>query len=246
MSGHRVDYDRLSSTYNARYQANPLQEIGDALAQLARGHVLEVGCGTGRWLSDMSRLAAFAVGADASYGMLQQCDIHVPLVNARANSLPFRENSFDFIFCVNALHHFDDKPGFIRDASVLLRPDGTLAIIGIDPRTIRSRYLYDYFESTLATDLARYPSFGHIVDAMSGAGLNHVEHRIVHTWTNRLHGREVLTDPFLQQDSNSTLALLNAEQYRAGLARITEAAEANISFETILPFGLMTGRRGAT
>jgi ubiquinone/menaquinone biosynthesis C-methylase UbiE len=243
MSVHRVDYDRLSSTFNARYEANSLQEIADALLPITRGRVLEVGCGTGRWLRDVSHSAAFVAGADASFGMLKQCDLDVPLVNARANSLPFRDTSFDVVFCVNALHHFDDATGFIRDASMLLMPGGTLAIVGIDPRTIRSRYIYAYFETTLATDLGRYPSFGQIVDAMSAAGLDDVRHRIVHTWTARLRGREILGDPFLRQDSNSTLALLTEEQYHAGLTRIKEAAEANVVFETALAFGMTTGRR---
>jgi ubiquinone/menaquinone biosynthesis C-methylase UbiE len=246
MSEHRVDYDRLSSTYNARYQANSLQEIGEAIAQLARGRVLEVGCGTGRWLADVSPVANFVVGVDASFGMLKQYRGEVPLVNARANSLPFRENSFDFVFCVNALHHFADKMGFIRDAAALLMPGGTFAVLGMDPRTIRTRYIYDYFETTRANDLERYPSFGEIVDWMSASGLDSVEHRIIHTWTSCLRGLDVLNDPFLPQGSNSTLALLSDEQYRTGLARIrTAAVDSDAVFATALPFGMTLGRRNS-
>jgi ubiquinone/menaquinone biosynthesis C-methylase UbiE len=246
MSAQRVDYDRLSSRYNRRYQAYSLSEIGEALAEIASGRILEVGCGTGRWLENVFHSAALIVGADASFGMLKQTRTGAALVNADANALPFRADSFDFIFCVNALHHFDDKHGFIRDAVNCLRQRGTLAIVGIDPRTIRERYIYQYFDTTLTTDLARYPSFGEIVDAMSAAGLDDVQHRIVHTWKQRLQGRDVLNDPFLARDSNSALALLSEEEYQLGLERVRAAAERNAVFESVLPFGMTTGRRVAT
>ena len=246
MSEHRIDYDRLSSTYNARYEANYLHEISETIAQIARGRALEVGCGTGRWLGDVSRIANLVVGVDASFGMLKQYRGEVPLVNASANSLPFRGNSFDFILCVNALHHFDDKMGFIRDAAALLKPGGSLAVFGMDPRTIRTRYIYDYFETTRANDLARYPSFGEIVDWMSASGLDDVQHRIVYTWTSNLRGLDVLNDPFLPQNSTSTLALLSEEEYREGVARIRAAAvDKNAVFDTALPFGLTTGNRSS-
>jgi ubiquinone/menaquinone biosynthesis C-methylase UbiE len=245
MSAHRVDYDRLAANYSSRYDFNSLQEIGKKLERLAEGcgTALEVGCGTGRWLPEVARTARFIVGIDASLGMLRQNHSGAPLVNAPANRLPFREGTFDLIFCVNALHHFDDKPSFIADAAKVLNPGGTLAIVGIDPRTIRQRYLYEYFESTLETDLARYPSFGELIDWMAAAGLDDVEHTIVHTWRSRFEGSEILNDPFLKQESNSSLALLNERQYEAGLRRIEAAAQSGAVFDTVLPFGMTTGKR---
>jgi ubiquinone/menaquinone biosynthesis C-methylase UbiE len=243
VSEHHVDYDRLAANYDSRYDAESLQPIGDAVVELARGRaVLEVGCGTGRWLKDVRRVAPFVAGADSSFGMLSRAPVNVALVNARANSLPFSAASFDLIYCVNALHHFDDQRGFIRDCAEMLRPGGTLAIVGIDPRTIRARYLYEYFESTRDRDLERYPSFGTIVDWLSEAGFDEVQHRIVHTWMNAFNGDRVFNDHFLRKDSNSSLALLSASEYETGLARIREAASENARFATVLPFGMTTGR----
>jgi ubiquinone/menaquinone biosynthesis C-methylase UbiE len=243
---HVIDYNKLAETYNARYVDNPLQEIADVLVALAARFqnptVLEVGCGTGRWLQEF---ASFTVGVDYSIEMLRRAGTVAHLVNASANSLPFRIGVFNLIYCVNALHHFPNPQQFICDSAPLLKPGGVLAIIGIDPRTIRMRYFYDYFDRALTIDLQRYPSFGRQLDWMSEAGFDQVEHRIVHTWTSHFRGSEIFSDPFLRQESNSLLALLSTSEYHAGLQRI-EAAVAkgsNVTFDTEIPFGMVTGRR---
>ncbi len=37
----------------------------------------------------------------------KNCDLNI--VNANAVEIPFKDNFFDLIFCVNAIHHFPDK-----------------------------------------------------------------------------------------------------------------------------------------
>src|SRR5690606_33834799 len=93
------------------------------------------------------------------------------LVVARANALPF-DSFFDLIFSVNAFHHFDNPKAFVTHAHGLLEPGGLFAIIGIDPRTIRRRYYYEYFTGALHLDLQRYRSFGDQVDWMAAAGFD--------------------------------------------------------------------------
>jgi hypothetical protein len=80
---------------------------------------------------------------------------------------------------------------------------------------------------------------------MSESGFDSVEHRIVHTWTSHFKGREIFSDPFLPQESNSLLALLSAGEYQAGLERIEAAVarDSNIPFDTKIPFGLIIGSR---
>src|SRR3989338_6787216 len=59
----RVDYDLIAPDYDTRYTLNALPGVAAALhrqASPARA-ILEVGCGTGRWLQEMPR-AALVVG----------------------------------------------------------------------------------------------------------------------------------------------------------------------------------------
>jgi SAM-dependent methyltransferase len=254
MDRPHVDYDRLAAHYDARYLVDRLPGIGAALRELAdrvrARRVLEVGCGTGRWLRELrAHGVPFVCGADASLGMLHRAE--PPLAGARANSLPFRSGAFDLIFCVNALHHFDDPQAFLADAARLLSPGGWFCFIGIDPRQIRRWYLYEYFSSTRGTDLERYPSLGSLVDWMVTVGFEPIEYRVAERFRMSASGRDILQDAFLAKESNSMLALLSDAEYREGLAKIhaavdrAEAEGGSITFAAELDFALMAGRMSA-
>ena len=130
-----------------------------ALQSLAREldakRILEVGCGTGHWLSILQSTAQ-VYGLDLSLGMLRQASTQKlrRLACGQAIQLPFPDQAFDLVFCVNAIHHFGQPRVFISEARRLLRPGGALAVVGLDPHGDRdSWYVYHYFEGTYETDL---------------------------------------------------------------------------------------------
>ena len=86
--------------------------------------------------------------------MLARARVAAPgarLVRARAEDLPWRDATFDRIFCVNALHHFSDRDRFFAEARRILRPGGGLLTIGKDPHAERDEWwVYHYFEETRA------------------------------------------------------------------------------------------------
>jgi len=89
--------------------------------------VLEVGCGTGRWLLVLSDLSVELVRADPSFAMLQAARARftkAELVCAPAEFLPFSTHWLDLTFCVNAFQHFSNPERFIRDSRLLLRTGG--------------------------------------------------------------------------------------------------------------------------
>jgi ubiquinone/menaquinone biosynthesis C-methylase UbiE len=242
-----VDYNKLAPTYHSRYDGpSKLEGIAEALRGFNARTVLEVGCGTGRFIESLRTAGSFVYGVDSSTGMLSQAAGRLGsagLAAAKANQLPFVPDAFDLICCVNAIHHFDDPRTFILDAVRLLKPGGAIAIIGMDPRTIRRRYYYEYFEGALDIDMCRYPSFGQLIDWVAEAQLNQVEFKIVEQSVTRFQGRAIFDDPFLQKRSNSLLAILTDDVYAKGLRRIEAAAERGAEFYSELPFGMVKGYR---
>jgi len=261
----RVDYDRIAPGYNRRFEENTTRGVLVALRSLVRDlagegagdgealSILEVGCGTGHWLAGLEgghRLC----GLDLSAGMLRQArqrPVPLDLVRGRAGRLPFAGGSFDLVYCVNAIHHFDDRPGFVAEARRLLRAGGALAVAGMDPRRARaSWYVYDYFPGTYETDLARFPSWGTVADWMIAAGFERLSWRIVETIYDAKVGRAVLRDPFLSKDATSQLTLLDDAAYAAGLERIerdlaaAEEAGGTLTFPTDLMLDMLVGRLG--
>lgn len=250
MERPKLDYNRLAGTYHRRYKDNDLKGIETALLGLAESHeakdILEVGCGTGRWIEALRQAGRLVFGVDSSTEMVAQAATRTGLRNlvaADANQLPFREDAFDLVFMVNAIHHFGDAFHFVKEAWKLLHKSGVLAVIGIDPRAIQRRYYYDYFEGALGLDLARYHSFGELVDGMVASGFEDVELKVVDRYDVCFTGEEIFKDPFLEKTSNSLLALLEGEIYNAGLDRIRSAVtrDPEIQFRSDIRFAMISG-----
>jgi SAM-dependent methyltransferase len=258
MSAIHVDYDRIAPTYDRRYEGDGMSGTAVALlalaAELGAQQVLEVGCGTGRWLAELHSVSDHLYGLDLSAGMLAEArgrDARLHLVRGRASQLPFLAVSFDLVYCVNALHHFHRQRAFVSQARRLLRPGGALAVVGMDPHGHREHYyIYRYFEGVYETDLDRFPSWDTIIDWMGEAGFEQVESRLAARIVDPKVGRDVLDDPFLHKDATSQLALLSDAAYAAGLGGMqaaidaAEAAGEQLLFPVDIPIGMLIGRVG--
>jgi SAM-dependent methyltransferase len=252
-----VDYDRVAPSYNRRFAGGApggeAQALVGLVHKLQANHrlqavrILEVGCGTGHWLAGLSPLSVQAFGLDLSAGMLAQARRQagrLHLVRGRAGQLPFPAASFDLVYCVNAIHHFDQQREFVFEARRLLRSGGALAVIGMDPHDRREGYyLYRFFHGAYETDLVRFPSWGTVLDWMALAGFEQVTWRVAERIYDQKVGRSVLEDPFLDQSATSQLTLLSDEAYAEGIARIraaVEAAEA-VGEQEIFPVDILIG-----
>lgn len=255
MSQERLDYDLIAPEYNRRFEsggqpatANVLHElVGETRAE----QVLEVGCGTGHWLGELTSTGAWLCGLDFSSGMLAQAregDALLPLVQGRAEELAYENGSFDLVLCVNALHHFQRKPDFVAEAFRLLRQGGALAVIGMQPQIRRQDwYVYDYFEGVYEADVQRFPSWGKVLDWMTAAGFQRSELQPVETIVDHKYGAEVLSDPFLEKNATSQLALLSQQAYQSGLNRIRKDLEAakqagvKLIFRVVIQIEMLVG-----
>jgi SAM-dependent methyltransferase len=256
MTSMRLDYDQIADTYNRRYADGGLKGVAAALHNLVGAldpqQLLEVGCGTGHWLAGLRAAGGRRYGLDLSSRMLAQAqerEERLDLVRGRASRLAFADAAFDLVYCINALHHFERQRAFLSDARRLLRPGGVLAIVGMDPRISRGRwYVYDIFEGTYETDLARFPSREALIDWMAAVGFEAIDLRIVEHIHDQKVGRDILDDPFLDKASTSQLALLTDEAYAAGVSRIramlaaAEAGGKTLTFPADLLLIMITGR----
>jgi SAM-dependent methyltransferase len=226
-----LNYDQIADKYNQRYPTSQNWERGQALLNVARQsnarQILEVGMGTGYWLNLLHQVTPDLFGLDYSLGMLRQAQKQpAPLDLARGSAiqLPYRDRSFDLIYCVDAIHHFGDHRAFISESFRVLKPGGTLAVIGHDPHEGTSKwYIYDYFNGVYDTDLRRYPSGRSILQWMQAEGFHNISASNVEHIQNIHMGDSVLNDPFIAHNATSQLALLSNEEYELGLEKIRTA-----------------------
>lgn len=253
----RVDYDRIAATYDRRYAAPRYAEAASFLTEwVERAPVgrpwLEVGCGTGHWLAQLGSPRRRALGLDRSGSMLAYAAIAAPearLVRGDATQLPIANSSIGALLCMNALHHFEDKAGFVAEASRVLEPGGTFCSIGLDPhRGAPTWAIYDYFPGTRESDLARYPASGEIACWLERAGLVDCRARVAQHIRGRNTADRELSSPMLQKEGTSQLALLSDAAYRAGVGAIHSAAATAraagevLYLETDLELVAVTGR----
>lgn len=228
-----TDYDDLAAAFDRRYDENDYSGVVaalDAFVGSGATRVLEVGCGTGHWLRQLAGRSLGLAGLDPSAGMLARAKtqaVDALLVQGTAERLPWMDATFDRIFCVNALHHFPDKKGFIGEAARLLRPGGELMAIGLDPHAGIDRwYVYDYFETVLDIDKVRYPATPQLRDWMQAAGLANCVTREVQQWTTSIDSRAALTGGRLDRTTTSQLRMLTDDEYREGVEKIRRASAA--------------------
>jgi SAM-dependent methyltransferase len=223
----QVDYDDVAPTYDRRYDRNRYSDVRDVLLRFVGDarRVLEVGCGTGHWLAELASDSRDVVGIDPSWGMLEIAAGAAPaarLVRARAENLPFAEAITDRIFCINAMHHFADKPAFVAEARRVVRKGGAILIIGLDPHVgIDQWWVYDYFPSARAPDLARYPSTAAIRSMLEAAGFTDVATSVAQHFPAALPFDKALERGYLDRRSTSQLLVISDEEYEAGIRRMT-------------------------
>jgi SAM-dependent methyltransferase len=114
--------------------------------------VLDVGCGTGRWLRRYLLKGAHPVGLDATQGMLQRAfEVDCPLVVAPAQSLPFRADTFEVVSAITVIQHIplSEHRIALMEMARVLKPGGYVLLIdlirGIGPH-IFSRPADDWID----------------------------------------------------------------------------------------------------
>lgn len=103
-----------------------------AAANIPSGaRVLDVGCGTGRWVRRYRKIGLRATGMDGQYGMLERARAQAteaPLVAGDACHLPFADGAFDAVSDITVVQHIPAplQRQALGEMLRVLRPGGRL------------------------------------------------------------------------------------------------------------------------
>jgi cytosine/adenosine deaminase-related metal-dependent hydrolase/2-polyprenyl-3-methyl-5-hydroxy-6-metoxy-1,4-benzoquinol methylase len=136
-------YRLASHVYDA--EPNPMLSLEQRFLErlvppVAGLDVVDLGCGTGRWLAKLSLQAARTlVGVDFSPEMLVQAKRKLGdaarLVVADCGNLPFPRSSADLIVCSFLASYLQDLARFAEQVRRLLRPGGVIFVTDLHPAT---------------------------------------------------------------------------------------------------------------
>ena len=98
--------------------------------------VLDLGCGAGQYLVQLSSMDFECFGADISEEMLkitrEKFIFHqikdVTLINSDCYELPIEDNYFDLIICIGVLEYLDDETQALLEMKRTMKPDGYVAV----------------------------------------------------------------------------------------------------------------------
>jgi SAM-dependent methyltransferase len=117
-------------TQQARWTQNLRTYLFDRAGLAAANRVLDLGCGTGALLEDITVKAGAAIhGADLSLPSVMQAAIHAPgvsLLCADGASLPYAGSAFDIVFCHFVLLWVADPLQVLTEMRRVTRPGGVV------------------------------------------------------------------------------------------------------------------------
>jgi SAM-dependent methyltransferase len=178
--------------------------------------VLDIGCGTGRFLAQLAPLSK-AWGVDASPEMLDVARTRAGVAGLKlgtADQLPFKDGWFERA-TMWLVAHLVDRPRAFAESRRVLAPDGRFAVATFDPSYFDAFWLNELFPSMEAADRERFPTAAELEATLRGAGFEPRLLRLSQYGSlergdalERIRGKHI-----------STFDLISDEEYEAGLAR---------------------------
>ncbi len=175
-------FDRWAAVYDTA--VNPLlmleeQTLPPLLPPIMGLNVLDVGCGTGRWLSRLTALRpASLIGTDSSAAMLlrarEKTSPTTDLLLRDAHTLPVADTSQDLLVSSFVLSYLEDLSSFASECARVLKSGGLLLLSDMHPETACQRG----WNRSFATDGTTYRiavrprQLSQIIDDFSHAGFH--------------------------------------------------------------------------
>ena len=230
----RYDDSGIHETYDAARQLSPearelwSRALAGPLGRASTTFVVEVGCGTGRFLSLVRALSRAAIcGIDVSEAMLgvaaRRAIPRAHLVRASAEALPLRDGVAHVALLLFVYHHVGDKPAALRELARVLGPGGRL-VVGAPTRENLDSYPWmRFFPRARSLDWERMPARSSVIETgrQAGLALEHLstmEQPTAPSWpayAKRIAMRGI-----------STLRLLSDREFETGLAALTRCSAA--------------------
>jgi SAM-dependent methyltransferase len=209
---------------------------------LAGRRVLDIGCGTGRFLAQLAEVAK-AWGVDASPEMLEVARERAQgagLKLGSAEELPFKDGWFERA-TMWLVAHLLDRPRAFRDAARVLASEGRLAVATFDPAYFDEFWLNELFPSMEAVDRARFPGGDELTAELSAAGFAEV--RVSRLSQRGSLDRETALER-IRGKHISTFDLISEDEYEAGLTRAERELPGRIDYriEWLIATAVRPGR----
>jgi len=247
-----MNYDATTiPEHYARARALAPQLAADWIAAARRvapipseGAICDVGCGTGRFLSELSRaFEAPVIGIDRSRRMLAQTAAAARTTRicvADAARLPFRSGSLRLAWLSNVVHHVPDLGALAAALAEALVPGGFAVVRNYVREDLADVPYLAYFPEALAWSAQTLPSLAELTDAFTSAKLPPF------AIERRLQAAALSYADYLEKirlRAYSDLAAISDDAFHRGLERMQAALPVETTPPPQEPLHLLSFRR---
>lgn len=158
------NYDKHGQKYSGQRKTDP--RIA-AYVHKALGNsktVLNIGAGAGSYEPD----DRYVIAVEPSVAMRTQrlANNKFPAINAKADSLPFDNKSFDAAMAMVTVHHWPDLEKGIQELRRVTK--NQIVIMTFDPDGLDEFWNVNYFPDLIEIERKRYPTISRLQNALGG------------------------------------------------------------------------------
>jgi SAM-dependent methyltransferase len=148
------------------HEPNPLLALEERLLQaeikgLAGKHALDVGCGTGRWMTRARDAGAVATGIDLTRSFLAQAagkpDLRGRLATGDAARLPFRDQRFDVALCSFVMGYLASTVDVLGELARVVKPGGRVILSDLHPAALEQGWKSCFRVAETVYEIERRP-----------------------------------------------------------------------------------------
>lgn len=120
---------------NNQFLKNKYKSILNSISLKKNVRILDLGCGTGIYLSLLKSFSQTVYGVDKSYILVKEArDVlgerqGIKIFVSEAEKLPFQKEIFDLVFLNDAFIHFENQEEAIIQIKSVLKKNGSLVLI---------------------------------------------------------------------------------------------------------------------
>lgn len=157
------NYDTHGQKYSGQRKTDPriAAYVHNALADSET--VINIGAGSGSYEPEDK----YVIAVEPSITMRTQriANGKIPAINAKADSLPFDDRSFDAAMAMVTVHHWPDIEKGISEIRRVTKK--RFVIMTFDPDALDDFWNVNYFPQLIEIERARYPSITRLQKALS-------------------------------------------------------------------------------
>jgi ubiquinone/menaquinone biosynthesis C-methylase UbiE len=162
-------------------------------------------------------------------------DRQINWLKGAAEHIPADDSTFDGVVATLTIHHWTDLQQAMKEIYRVTRAGGTIVLFTATPQQMKGYWLNHYFPKMLESSIIQMPGFYAVASALANAGfdLQNTEKYYIkedlqdHFLYSGKHDPQIYLNEEIRKGISSFAALANAEEVKAGLAKLRADIESS-------------------